>query len=141
MPDFSTVVLSAVVSFFTALITPTVSSWLTGRREKDYHFWQREVERIVALEERAGMTAQLVSAQLPGGEISPELRNLLDELRLDAGRFKRYSALSIAVQDFHHWSSCWVADKMRHYDWQEARTESDAAFKRLLAASAGVLKR
>jgi hypothetical protein len=136
----------AVVSAGVATVISTSAQlgidWFKSRTERGKHAWQREYERIMAVEERAGIVVDRVRSHREGEVPDAELRGMLTQLGTDVGRLMiRYRELSGAVRDVHHWSGCVLADKFKHSDWREAGKELDAAVGKLLEQAKKVTDR
>ena len=136
----------AVVSAGVATVISTAAqlgiAWFKSRTERGNHAWQREYERVMAVEERAGIVVARVRSHRQGEVPDAEFRGMLAELGADVGRLLiRYRELSGAIRDVHHWSGCMLADKIKHSDWREAGQELDAAVERLLEVAKSVTDR
>jgi len=135
-----TVLVSASVGSLFSLAGLFVSSWLNEKSEKRRKLWERESERILKVEERAGIIVELCHSQPAGREASSELNGLLGQLHQDVGRLRRYPELSRAIRDVRHWSGCMLYDKLSHHEVTESSKELDAAFNRLRRSSDAALK-
>jgi hypothetical protein len=133
MPDsIWTVVLSASVASLTTLIGFFVNSWVIEGRERRQHFQQQESERALALEERAGIAVELVHSISAGKEPDAELREVLKQLMLDSGRFRRYSELSVSIRNLYQAAMWVVREKLACGDFHAAGKDMHEAFLLLL---------
>ena len=123
---------AAVGSMF-SLLGMLVNAWLTQGRERRQQVWQTEIDRIIALEERAGQLVELIGSHGAAEDIAEQARPELPKLAADAGRFRRHEGLMQAIRDLQHSLSCLLADKLRHEDPRELSGEVNTLYDKLLA--------
>jgi hypothetical protein len=86
-----------LISLFGGALVTLGGLWLTSRlsetRERGKCFREKEAERILDLQERAGYALELAFEQKAGEECAEDFKDLMAQLRADAGRFRRYPEL------------------------------------------------
>lgn len=131
-----TAIIAALIAATVSIISVVLGSHLTALRDRRRLRWERELDRILQLEESAGQLAENV---LQHGPRDPdELARQLRSLGSAAGRFLRYKDLAASVRELHHASSWYLSQEKTFAtpeDYKSARQEIDAAFEKLLAAS------
>jgi len=128
-----------LISLFGGSLVTLGGLWLTSRlsetRERSKYFREKEAERILDLEERAGFALELAFEQKAGEDYAENFKDLMAQLRADAGKLRRYPELSKAARQLRHWCSCVAADRYRRADAREAEREAETALSKLLSVS------
>ena len=122
----------AVIGSALAAIGMLLNTWLIQRRERRQQIWRLEVDRIIALEERAGQLVELICSHRAAAAIRDESAELLIQMSRDAGRFLRHKKLADAVRDLHHTLTLILADKLTDRDTRENVTLATEQYRLLL---------
>ena len=131
----ATMIASAVgagVGSVFSVISMLINSSLTKRRSRRQQVCQRESDRLLELEERAGRVIEIAASHRGLDEIRNEVGGDLARLANDAGRFRRYRGIMLAVRGLHHEVNLLIDAKKRHADWREHDKEVGAKFQKLL---------
>lgn len=131
--DAQTVTLIAAII---AALTSVVTLWLNARlailKEKRLLLWQQELERIIELEEIAGVAQELALSYASPEVLDREFSPLHDKLRHSAGRFGRYPGLATALRELNHACAVTVAEKVKYGDSREWQEKIAPAYKTFL---------
>ena len=79
--------IAALIAALTSVITLGLNSRLAVLREKRMLIWQKELERLYELEEKAGIAQELALSYASAEVLEKEFPPLRDELRHSAGKF------------------------------------------------------
>jgi hypothetical protein len=125
-------VIAAIIAAITSIATLLLNSRLTIRREKRMMLWEKELERLLELEENAGKVQEIALSYSSNEVMESEFKPLHDWLRHAAGRFGRYPALAIAIRNLNHACAVTVACKVSGKDYSEWSAKIPAAFLALI---------
>lgn len=129
-----TALVSAVIAAMVSLLGIYLTSAFAERRDWRKARWERELERLLTLEESAGCLVESVLAH--GARDSARVANQLADLYIAAGRFLRYRGLAQAIRELHHAAARYLADERCFgsvAEYEEARANIDRHFQILLA--------
>ena len=134
MTNFEVAIWAVCVGGILSIVGILIGSWLTQRLERRQQVWQAEINRIIDLEERAGILVELICSHRSIQDISDGATDGLSRLASDAGRFRRHEPIMQAVRDLHIRLACVIDEKQHCEDPRETIKEVDKMYKKLLAA-------
>ena len=133
--------IAALIAALTSVITLGLNSRLAVLREKRMLLWQKELERLYELEEKAGIAQELALSYASAEVLEKEFPPLRDELRHSAGKFGRYPDLAKAIRELNHACAVTVAEKVKSGDSREWAEKIKPAHKTLIDACDKITKR
>lgn len=131
-----TALVAAVIAATVSLLGIYLTSAFAERREWRKARWERELERLLTLEESAGCLVESVLAH--GARDSTRVTNQLSDLYIAAGRFLRYRELAQAIRELHQAVGSYLADERSFgsaAEYEQARANIGELFQVLLAES------
>ncbi len=130
--QFDITLLAAGVSAIVSLLGMVVNFWLTQDRQRRQQVRQTEINRIIDLEERAGMLVELIGSYQDPEKAREDAVDGLPRLVSDAGRFRRHKGVMQAIRDLHNGLSRLLHGKLRHNDCGAISTEVNSLYDKLL---------
>jgi hypothetical protein len=127
-------VVAALIAAGVSIATLVLSSRLTSSRERRQMLWAKELERFVALEELAGSLVEELGTYLPFDQQRTVLASKMEELRISAGHFARYSSVRQGIRDLHHVAGLLFVAKRDSEDERPVRAEIELALASLLTS-------
>jgi hypothetical protein len=124
--------IASIIALVGSLLTILVGTRLTLLKERRQLLWSKEIERFLALEERAGQLVEELASHraLDQLTVGPKL----EEYRQDAGRFARYDDVRRAILQLQNTLDRMFVAKRDHDDQEKLRSELDRDLKKLLNA-------
>lgn len=122
----------AAVGAIFSIAGMVVNSWLTLSRERLQLAWEKEVDRIIELEERAGKVVEFATSYRGIEEIIERTREQYQQLEIDAGRFRRHKGIMQALRDLQNGLDRLLDSQSRHEDWREIAVEVGSLYDLLL---------
>ena len=114
--------IAALIAALTSIITLGLNTRLALLREKRMLLWEKELERLSELEEKAGIAQEIALSYASAEVMEKEFPPLHDELRHMAGKFGRYPELAKSIRELNHACAVTVAEKVKNGDsleWAE----------------------
>lgn len=112
------------------------SQWLNNHlainKEQQKLLWEKELDRLMELEETAGIAQELALSYESPELIEAEFKPLYDKLRLSAGRFGRYPDLAKAIRELSHCCAATVDEKVKRGDSREWQEKIKPAFQEFI---------
>jgi len=133
--------IAALIAALTSVITLGLNSRLVLLREKRMLLWQKELDRILEVEEVAGKAVEIALSHSSSEVIEAEFVPLHSWLRHAAGRFSRYKELRQAIRELNHHCAVVVADKVSNEDYREWAEKVPALFESLIAECDKITRR
>jgi hypothetical protein len=127
-----------IVALFTAiasLVGIVVGQMMAFSKDRSLERWRKERDRLLELEEAAGMVVELMGAYQPAEEQRALYAEKREYLAGSAGRFARYPQVRQTVRDLNNVLDRLFKSKLDHADdEQELKKESEASLRALLTA-------
>ncbi|WP_415888178.1 hypothetical protein ACMXYV_09095 [Neptuniibacter sp. SY11_33] len=133
--------IAALIAALTSIVSLGLNSRLAVMREKRMMLWEKELQRLHDLEEKAGIAQEIALSCASPEIIEKEFHPLHDELRHAAGRFGRYPELAKAIRELNHACAVTVAEKVEHGDSREWSKKIKPAHTVLLKECDAITKR
>jgi hypothetical protein len=133
--DLTPQILTLVAALFAAimsLISLLLNARLTLLREKRMLLWQKELDRILELEEAAGVAKEIALSYSSPSVLEAEFPPYHDKIRHAAGQFGRYPDLAQAIRDLNHACAITVSEKISRGDSREWQAKINPAYKEFL---------
>src|SRR5215470_20252632 len=115
---------ASVIAAVTSIGSLFLNTRLAIRKEQRMLLWEKELDRLMELEEMAGMVQEIALRYIREEIIETELKPLQDKLRQAAGRFGRYPDLAKSIRELNHCCSVAVAEEMNGdepLEWQKIK--------------------
>lgn len=133
--------IAALIAALTSIVTLGLNARLAILREKRMLIWEKEVQRLHELEEKAGVIQEIALSYANPNLLEQEFFPLHDEMRHAAGKFGRYPVLAQAIRDLNHACAVTVAEKVKSGDSREWQEKIKPAHQALLRACDEITKR
>ncbi len=134
--------IAALLALLGSILSLFISARLAIQKERRQLLWSKELDRFFQLEELAGQLVETVGGYAPLPENDPDITQKLLALGNAAGRFSRYPAVRLAIQDLDNVLGRVYAEKRDSAgDWMNSRQELDPTFRQLLVACDQVVGR
>ena len=133
--------IAALIAALTSIVTLGLNTRLAILKEKRMLLWQKELDRLLELEETAGVAQEIALSYASAEVLEKEFPPLHDQLRHAAGRFGRYPELSQALRDLNHACAVTVAEKVKSGDSREWQEKIKPAYQKFLNACDAITKR
>ncbi|MEK7722359.1 MAG: hypothetical protein AAB359_08220 [Elusimicrobiota bacterium] len=132
--------IAAGIAAIASLISLILNSSLIIHRERKQQLWQFNLQRITQLEELAGHIAELFGGYPAFEKLQQEAPQLLLQLELAAGHFRRHKILNQAIRDFHNAASRAFVARRDSQDDRDDKRDLEETFARLLKACDEVIE-
>jgi hypothetical protein len=144
LKEYATIIASAIAAI-ASVVTLLINMKLTTSRERRKALWERELDKFIELEEKAGsLVEDLLSYRCRDDCEKQTYFEKQQYLLLAAGRFRRYPEVLSGIYDLQNRSGWYFSQDMKHEsrkESQEATTGLITAYDRLLVACDKVLGR
>ena len=130
---------AAGIAAIASLLSLFLNSSLIIRRERQQQLWQFNLQRITRLEELAGNVAELFGGYPAIEKLEQKAPELLTQLELAAGHFRRHKNLNQAIRDFHNAASRVFVDRRDHENDKDSKHDLEVYFNSILKACDEVL--
>lgn len=132
---------AASIAAAASVITLFLNSRLTVNRERRLQLWQKELDRFFELEELAGRLTQQLGGHDSIENRGKELSQELEQLKIAAGRFRRYPEVREQILDLHNilMELLWL--KQEKEDYRSTQHKLEPQYRKLLRACDGATKR
>lgn len=133
--------IAALIAALTSIVTLGLNTRLTILKEKRLLLWQKELDRLMELEELAGLAQEIALSYASPESLETEFPPLHNQLRHAAGKFGRYPELSKVLRELNHACAVTVAEKVKRGDSREWQEKIAPAYERFLSECDAITKR
>ncbi|MFZ3516628.1 hypothetical protein LC147_26520 [Vibrio harveyi] len=133
--------IAAVIAALTSIFSLILGSSLALSREKKKLVWEKQIERITALEEQVGITQEIILRHSSAEQIRIAYLEVSEDLKLQAGRFAKYPELAKSLRVFCHCCDLLLDDKLQGNDYRDSRENVPKAFDDVMKQCEQVLQR
>ncbi len=143
-------VLLVLVGGVVAVLSSLATQWYSHKKDKEKTVWNRHMEKIMELEEKAGDLTEYLCGyrSFPWSEDTKDkLKNYLEQINSISGGFRRYSELNQSARDFINSSQIIMEIKMLEGRFKSLKEEKELTnnlnsnFKALIETCDKVLKK
>lgn len=133
--------IAAIIAALTSIGSLLLNTRLAIRKEQRMLLWEKELDRLVELEEMAGIAQELALSYASAQVLEAEFKPLHDKLRHSAGRFGRYPDLAKSIRELNHCCAVTVSQKVKSGDSQEWQEKIKPAFQEFVRQCDLITKR
>ena len=132
------VIVGGVIATVGTIIVNILVYRLNAKKEWRHQILQRELDRFFTLEELVGDVVEMAGSY----QVNPgctEIREKMNSLSRQAGRFRRFPQLKQSLRDLHNCTSRLLSDRSKHEDDTKVRKELEDKYDTFIRACDDVI--